>query len=260
MPVKVVISLDFELGWGHRRLRPEYVRRIRDQGEAIGTRIKRLIDCFETYDIPATWAVVGSLIEDGDDPVYYRPDLFRYLLESGVEHEVGAHSYTHPDFTELSGDEVGVEISKSRSAIKEWGLSPQSFIYPLNRVSQPEVLTEYGFTHYRYDPVISRIQRIREYVSPTIRYSTTEDDEELITVPSSMFLAARHPTALREFRYRRLFHKGVKRSDGIIHFTLHPHNVVTDPDLFAFIEGLFQRLTELREANKVQCVPIRDCS
>lgn len=254
MAVQIVISLDFELGWGHRRFRPEYVRQLRERSHEVGPRIKRLIDCFDAYEIPATWAVVGSLLENGDDPLYHRPDLFEYLLDSDVDHEIGAHSHTHPDFTKISDEEMSAEIANNKSAIEEWGISPKSFVYPLNQVSRPQLLAEYGFTHYRYDPVTTRAQRLYEHIFPRIRHPSSRSDEEPDRVPTSMFLAARHPTVLRELHARRLFHEGVKQSGGVVQFTLHPHNVVTDPNLFTFIEWVFERIHELREENEIQCV------
>ena len=67
-----VISIDYEYAWGYRdqTLSPEWEKRI--NGETKIT--KRLLDLFEKYQISATWAIVGHLLDtygtDGSAPFF----------------------------------------------------------------------------------------------------------------------------------------------------------------------------------------------
>ena len=77
-----VISIDHEFAWGYAdyNLSDEDKERIR--GEAY--IIRRLLKVFESYNVPATWAIVGHLIDrgcpwEGDVP---HPDFPRHSQET----------------------------------------------------------------------------------------------------------------------------------------------------------------------------------
>lgn len=65
---------------------------------------KRIVDLFDQYNGRATFFALGSRMEQ-------YPDILRYVVEHG--HEVGSHSYDHPDLSILSWDEVNEQLGKT---------------------------------------------------------------------------------------------------------------------------------------------------
>lgn len=234
----VVVSLDFELGWGHRRTRPEYVRKLREDPDATIDRIRELIDLFEEYEIPATWAVVGELVTEGDDPLFHNPDLFEYLLDSDVDHEIGLHSHSHRDFDSLSEAEAREDLEAGVSALAEWGIEPESFVFPRNRIGHVELLREYGFRYYRTDSQDSKFDKLKALISPQ-GTSLSIKDETPLDVSGTMFLAAHHPEQFVRWKVKWDL-KRAALSGGLVHYWLHPHNVATDPHLLSMLEDVFQ--------------------
>lgn len=133
----------------------------------------RLIECFETYDVPATWAIVGRLLTDrpvfddsgpdGDMPAFAKDqrrlnhelvarDLVQALIDSDTDHDIGCHSFGHQRFTHLTRDGADAELSASARAFSEWDVSPNSFVFPFNAVAHRDLLADHGYTCYRGRP------------------------------------------------------------------------------------------------------------
>lgn len=165
----VVISVDAELA-SNRLPTQAAVHRRR-------TAWSHLVNLFETYDVPATWAIVGRLFDDGNrldkpDPdswfasgrddvartVWERRrtnreirglDLIRELVDSDPNHDIGCHSYSHPRFTSITGPLADAELTAAGAAMAEWDLEPRSFVYPFNAVAHRDLLAEHDYTCYR---------------------------------------------------------------------------------------------------------------
>lgn len=134
----LIISADFEMAWAwrfaKRRTDPEKM------GVTERKNIPILIDMFENFGVPITWATVGHLLlkscsrksgrphehmkripyfenrvwsylagdwYDHDPcsdyhkaPAWYAPDLIEQILASKVPHEIGCHTFTHLDCTD----------------------------------------------------------------------------------------------------------------------------------------------------------------
>jgi peptidoglycan/xylan/chitin deacetylase (PgdA/CDA1 family) len=62
------------------------------------------------YDAHATFFLVGKMVQQF-------PDLTLQILAEG--HELGNHSYTHPNLTRLTQSEIIAEVLRTRAVIKE---------------------------------------------------------------------------------------------------------------------------------------------
>jgi peptidoglycan/xylan/chitin deacetylase (PgdA/CDA1 family) len=138
----LVISADFELGWAYRYARPiaDTQRQIRQVAEQTRRNLPALLEIFDRYETPITWATVGHLFLDScrrlegkahpnlprppyfenewwvyqvgdwydadpctslaDAPEWYAPDLIRNILAAKVKHEIGCHTFSHIDCSE----------------------------------------------------------------------------------------------------------------------------------------------------------------
>lgn len=175
----LIISLDTELAWGwlsHKdqcaRLEPLFndTKRV----------ITRLLDLFERYNIPVTWAIVGRLLDFPAITDKQRLELYDTLfpgmqLEAiynnnefhsvkhsillhlilieqikkyRVDHDIGSHTYSHPFFgnygpesRELIRSDINLGI-KSVEHISDQ--KPVSFVFPGNQPGFEDVLYDEG--------------------------------------------------------------------------------------------------------------------
>jgi peptidoglycan/xylan/chitin deacetylase (PgdA/CDA1 family) len=70
----------------------------------------RLLEMLKQRNIKATFFLIG-------ENAAANPDLVRRILAEG--HEIGNHSWTHPQLSKLSDDRVTTEITKTQDAIKD---------------------------------------------------------------------------------------------------------------------------------------------
>jgi peptidoglycan/xylan/chitin deacetylase (PgdA/CDA1 family) len=101
-----------------------------------------LVKNFDDFEIPATFAVRGQLTE-------VNGSVLDILLRSSVEHDIGAHGYTHRQFTDLSYSEAEKELSMISAGLKKYGIVPRSFVFPKNRVAYLNLLERHGYKCYR---------------------------------------------------------------------------------------------------------------
>jgi peptidoglycan/xylan/chitin deacetylase (PgdA/CDA1 family) len=69
----------------------------------------RLLDMLKQRNIKATFFMIGQNAERN-------PEIVKRILADG--HEIGNHSWTHPQLAKLSDDRVTEEITKTQAAIK----------------------------------------------------------------------------------------------------------------------------------------------
>jgi peptidoglycan/xylan/chitin deacetylase (PgdA/CDA1 family) len=69
-----------------------------------------LLEILKQRNIKATFFLIGQ-------NAAANPDIVRRILAEG--HEVGNHSWTHPQLSKLSDDRVTAEITKTQAAIKD---------------------------------------------------------------------------------------------------------------------------------------------
>lgn len=148
--------------------------------------IERLLELFERYEVPATWAIVGHLFLDGcsgdgadrphpevlrpdygwldgdwfdidpcsdvaSAPHYYGSDIVRSIQSCAVPQEIASHSFSHMimDDPGVSVDVFASELAASRAEARRHGVELQSFVYPRNAIAHRDRLAATGFTSYR---------------------------------------------------------------------------------------------------------------
>ncbi|WP_051280238.1 polysaccharide deacetylase family protein [Anaerovorax odorimutans] len=110
-------------------------------GESEGST-SYILDVLKKHDIKATFFLSGEWIES-------YPFLAKRIAEE--KHEIGNHSYSHPDFTKLSENEIIKEINKAENIIKETiGINPKPiFRFPFGSYNN-NVLQLVGSLGYIY--------------------------------------------------------------------------------------------------------------
>jgi peptidoglycan/xylan/chitin deacetylase (PgdA/CDA1 family) len=98
-----------------------YVRLTFDDGPH-GLATPAILDTLEAHGARATFFVVGSLVA-------LRPGIVRRASTEGFG--IGNHSWSHPDLTTLSGEQVRSQLARTTTAI-QWatGVSPTEWRPP----------------------------------------------------------------------------------------------------------------------------------
>lgn len=219
----VVISVDAELGWGLHDLDSPPSARI----ESARTGWERLVDCFDEFRVPATWAVVGHLFlddcdgEHADHPapegwfarergswrtrpdLRFGPDLIKRIEDATVAHEIGCHSFSHVPFEDprILNELACAEIDASVRAARAYGGSFDSFdsfVFPRNVVGHRAVLAERGFSCYRGVAPARRVASLpgarplgklaRATLAQPLVVTPQVDEFGLVDIPASLFL------------------------------------------------------------------------
>ena len=89
-----------------------------DDGPSINT--PHLLDMLEEYGIPATFFLLGNQVER-------HPDIVKRILAEG--HEVGNHSYSHPNLRVVSPARKEEELRRTDTILRNLGASPM-FVRP----------------------------------------------------------------------------------------------------------------------------------
>jgi peptidoglycan/xylan/chitin deacetylase (PgdA/CDA1 family) len=100
----------------------------------------RLLDMLRQRNLKATFYVCGNNCE-----LY--PDLLRRMIAEG--HEIGNHSYNHPNLGKMSQDQVRSQLSRTHEAIvRATGVAPRTFRPPYGSFTQAQrewAMKEYGY-------------------------------------------------------------------------------------------------------------------
>lgn len=106
----------------------------------------RLLDMLRQRNIKATFYVIGKSVN-----LY--PEIARRIVAEG--HEIGNHTYNHPNLTKLSNSGVRKELDTTREAIiRATGVKPRTMRPPYGalRTSQREMIhSEYGYPTILWD-------------------------------------------------------------------------------------------------------------
>lgn len=70
---------------------------------ADGGNIPIVLEILEDYNVTSTFFITGKAAED-------HPELIEDIYDAG--HELGNHSYSHPDFTKLTASQMATELKK----------------------------------------------------------------------------------------------------------------------------------------------------
>jgi len=244
LPGALCISADFEMNWATRD-------RFRKTGILTRKFFPGLLEFFERFGIPVTWATVGHLFlencekdgerphpdviegEEGwfdvdpcsnlrDAPGWYAPDLIRRVMGSPVRHEIGCHSFSHADLSDERCDspyapkscnyEVAAsELKKCVEVMEPFGLVPRSLVFPKNYEGNFEAMVENGLTCFRG----RNIEGLLFY---------PKKDHDLWDIPASnsfsLLLMMRSREDI-EYRLRRYVDEAVA-SNKCAHFFFHP--------------------------------------
>lgn len=102
----------------------------------------KVLDILKQHKVPAAFFVTGHFVRD-------QPELLRRMADEG--HIIGNHSWSHPDMTTLSAEQIRTELDKVReTAGKITGQSEMKYVRPPRGIFSGKVLKvcqEAGYTN-----------------------------------------------------------------------------------------------------------------
>lgn len=251
------ITLDTELLWGrHDRNYQDFIWRARKTRPII----KKLLSLFAKYQIPATWAVVGSLFLQPDSrnknsDLWHAPDIVKEIKKHKNQ-EIASHSFSHPEFDRIEKKEAEVEIKKCLEAAKKEGIKLTTFIFPRNKVGHLGLLRKHGFTAFRGSDL-----RSWELLAPWLPPVYTPGKVGgLINIPGSMyFVSARGirrylPVWLRVYKAKAGIRAAAEKKK-VFHLWFHPIDLADSPR--ALLGGLEEILHFAKEAHDNKLLEIK---
>jgi hypothetical protein len=179
----LVISFDFEIGWSLRKspkLGPEFAAL-----DAMRDIVPRMLQIFNRYRIPTTWATVGHLLLRPQDcpggrfsydfprpqfswfkgdwfsgiprigeqgwEWFYAPDLIEQIINSETYQEIGTHTFSHIDVGNpgCPKELARAEFNLCQELAANWGRTLHSVVFPHNFVGHLDTVEEAGYSCYR---------------------------------------------------------------------------------------------------------------
>lgn len=283
----LIISLDTELLWGPaERILFDFIKR---KGKEVRKAIPTLLNLFEKYEIPVTWAIVGHLFLESceketcitwknmnkynyrkkwyndpysnidQNPLFYGKDIVEEILSNPLNHEIGYHSFSHPRFTEIPREMAENEIKEAKKIEKEWGIKLKVFVFPGDEIAHVDILKENGFKIYRgksagiYDP--SKNIFIRKFTGGITKIIATPVEpiwaDGIWEIQSSMLFSDPQIPQSLLLRAKLGLEKTIKKNK-VFNIFLHPWNLLLYRRLESDLEKFFKYVFKKRDKGELQ--------
>ncbi len=271
-----IVSIDYEYAWGYADayLDEEDLERIRNEAAIT----KRLLALFEKHNIPATWAIVGRLLDSKDgtrDSAWFDSEgLIPRIRSSSASHEIGSHSYAHILYDCSDTSRAEEDIRNAKRVHGEHGLPFSSFIFPRNKEKHHDILAKSGIKCFRggskkwYDFLpyfLWPLGRGIDYWLPTARtVVATQHESDLLNIPDSMLLVSRKGVQRllpKQQALRKISHGIMKAGERkeIFHLWFHPSNFSHDTETqFEIFDAILARAAALRKEGNIDIITMGD--
>jgi len=247
MPGKLTISIDLELAWGWWDiLTPEILHLAETADRPI---CDRLIELFERYQIPATWAMVAALLDEpsartrpGNLRAWHAPDIIERIIKAKTAHEVGSHGGRHIYFNTIPAADAQADLDFAKEVHRAHGLAFESFVFPRNAVGHLDLLARAGLRVFRCSDtgwtrgaanapsIVRKLVNFGDRLLPIPPAPAwAQQRGGLIDIPGSMLLSGRE--GVRRFILPQVTRSKLslgleraRRTGGTFHFWFHPSN------------------------------------
>ncbi len=211
--MKLTISLDTELGASS-----DTPKKIISRGRRGRKNIEKFLELFQSFGIHATWAFQGKLLLNREkyedlnpankinkkfEDYFFAPEIVQKVMDCPVKQEIASHGFNHINYFNSSFEEVNEDLELSLFALKQFGLSPESFVFPWNSYNSAalNLVASYGFKTIR------------------IPYSDKKPNQALNY--SRHFVGVNANTPLQ---FLLTLFDNLKETDSIFHIYTHPED------------------------------------
>jgi len=279
---KVIISFDFEIGWGDitngdwkRREHNGVYKRLRHV-------LPDLLSTMDAFECVATWATVGAMIEapkdrdfsyltdhqrdivergmrTGQSDTFDGTDLFEKVISTNTNHKVACHSFAHIPFDFNGVDEKFVQEDLRRfvKSLKQYNLTTNRFVFPENTEGFYMEILKLGFKTARVSADNYFKNRYLFLLSlaiiPPPPCKEVYDCSGVTKHYGSMLfndrgMAYRIPILERRVK---LGLKNVVEKDHDLHIWAHPFNFAESDYLLDSFQRMLKKIATLRDQGKL---------
>ena len=284
----VILSLDFECGWGSIDTGLWREREKAGIYTELRPALRRFVDHLDATGFSATWAIVGAMIEPprlrdtahlkgaygkavenfcktAAEPTHDGRDLLDIVLSVGTTQHFGTHSYTHPRFIdpEQNPDVYAVELTRARTANARAGIAADRLVCPRNELGHLETIARAGISRLRTPPSLASAPATRgagarfwhALTAPPAPVREIHHEGGLVLHSGTEFLnwgrtAGSFKRAITQRRINAAL-RCASTGQGDVHFWLHPFNLVETPGLLEYALSFLDRVARLRDAGRV---------
>jgi len=246
-----------------------------------------ILETLHQYEIPATFAFVGAFTQNREqfldetfsklssksystwldysreriineaEEGWFMPELLDMVKEYNT-HEIASHGFSHIPFDMLDKVDARTELS----LVKDWAennkIKCETLVYPRNAVAHPDLLKEYGILGYRDLPDVifsDKLPKIFKTLFEEIwvyKKAQQLEASDPIKIPGGVFINWQYnfrqyiPTFVSLLKYKHIV-KDAEQRNGVAHFWLHPHNLITSPSTKLLFEKLCAEIARRRD-------------
>lgn len=256
------LSVDTELLWGRKHTDySSFVPRVKKERRAIW----RLLELFDKYKTPATWAIVGKILEkpkEKNEPeakLWYGPDIVEEIIERKI-HEIASHSYSHAFFRKIDKNAAAKELGAWKKVVQKNKINSTSFIFPQNSIGHLGLLKKYGFNAYRGpDP---REKEILIPAPPPVHSPQVKSG--LVNIPGSLYYVSSRgarkyiPNKVRVLKGKMGINRAIKEGK-IFHIWFHPVDFVDNQkEMFVGFEQILSYAAQKRATGGLEIKTMQD--
>lgn len=285
----IIITLDFECGWGSIGNGLWRVRESNRVYENLRPAMRGFLDRLDDLEIRLTWATVGAMIENpatidlshlqgayaakaseflsnSQPPTRDGRDLLDMLLKMRTHQAFASHSYSHVLFTdeEQSDSTYQSEILKSISCCDAYNLSCDSLVFPENKVNKLGLVSKTDILKVRMpaknDNRLShntnKITRAYNAVAraPSPVAETSKDSNLQLHYASEFLNWGNNASMLKRAVTKRRIRKAIDSAlaGNGIHFWFHPFNLAETQGFADYMDDFLIQIATLRDQDKLK--------
>lgn len=284
MKASVIITFDFELGWGAINNGKWMQREKSGVYSRLRTILPKLLGVFKDLEIYSTWGIVGCMCEapgqqdlmhldfemksriltaqkQAKQETFDGRDLIEHLNSSSKYCSFCSHSYSHTRVDELASNDKAFEreIILFENAME--GMTyEKKFIFPQNIEGGFNVLEYLGYHKVRGAEVYQNdnkhlFKKFRNHVLLSPRLSESiQVTPYLVKETGSIFYNARNSKWRRSLVQYRCWRglKNILRFGGKLHIYNHPFNLAEDKYLYKSYIKLLNNIARFRDKGLLQ--------
>lgn len=289
---RLIISLDFELGWGS--IENGFWKKRQDAGvyKQLRRNMAELMAFLDERELVLSWATVGAMVSDRHDlDLVHIPDslqakyaafikeadaassdgrdLYEMVLNAKTTQHVCSHTYSHVRFSypDYSEDAITQDLLLSKSSKKDSPTPIDALVFPLNHDTSYAPLVRAGYKLGRSKPVYRFGQKLGpagkildQIVLPPPMVEETIDEHGMVHHSGSMFFnwPGSH-TVIRKAYVKNAAYRGLRKAvanNQSLHLWLHPYNLAEIDNLQSELSLFLQEACKMRDAGKLDITPM----
>lgn len=289
---RLIISLDFELGWGS--IENGFWKKRQDEGvyKQLRSTMAKLMQFLDERELVLSWATVGAMVSEkhkldlahipdslqGKYSEFIKEadafssdgrDLYEMVLNAKTTQHVCSHTYSHVRFSypDYSEDAITQDLLLSKSSKNDSPTPIDALVFPLNHDTSYVPLARAGYKLGRSKPIYRFGQKhgsvgkiLDQIVLPPPMVEETTDEHGIVHHSGSMFFnwPGSH-TAIRKAYVKNAAYRGLNNAvekEQAFHLWLHPYNLAEIQNLQSELMIFLQEACKLRDAGKLDIVPM----